>query len=145
VYSFSAAVIINSYDDNVGGVVPNRIINSGTGVSSGTDQPTNDRANDVSVVTQQPVVTKISTYPNPFTDQLNIEFYNNAAGNKVVVDLYDMSGRLVYRRNAGSMPVGQNKLNLNVENSGFTPGVYVVKLVVNGQTLNTAKLIKSRK
>ena len=76
---------------------------------------------------------------------MNIEFYNNATGNKITVDIYDMSGRLVYRRNAGNVPVGQNRLNLNVGNSGFTPGVYMVKLNVNGQTLSTAKLIKSRK
>jgi hypothetical protein len=144
-FGFTAAMIINAYDDLVGGVVQNRIINSGSGVSSGVDQAPAERLSDASRAGQQPIVTKLNAYPNPFMDQLNIEFYNNAAGNKVAVDLYDMSGRLVYRRNAGSMPVGQNKLNLNLENSGFTPGVYLVKLSINGQILSTRKLIKSRK
>jgi len=144
-FGFTAAMIINAYDDLVGGVVMNRIINSGSGVSSGVDQTPAERLSDANHTTQQPVVTRLSAYPNPFMDQLNIEFYNNAGGNKVTVDLYDMSGRLVYRRNAGSMPVGQNRLSLNLENSGFTPGVYVVKLNINGQVLNTTKLIKSRK
>ena len=141
---FTAALVINCYDDPVGGVVPNRIITPGTGIVSGNDQPANERLSDARNA-QQPLVTKINAYPNPFIDQVNIEFYNSAAGNKVTIDMYDMSGRLVYRRNAGNVPVGQNKLSLGVQDSGFTPGVYLVKLNVNGQTLSTAKLVKSRK
>ena len=141
---FTAALVINCYDDPVGGVVPNRIITPGTGIVSGNDQPANERLSDARNA-QQPLVTKINAYPNPFIDQVNIEFYNSAAGNKVTIDMYDMSGRLVYRRNAGNVPVGQNKLTLSVQDSGFTPGVYLVKLNVNGQTLSTAKLVKSRK
>ena len=141
---FTAALVINCYDDPVGGVVPNRIITPGTGIVSGNDQPANERLSDARNA-QQPLVTKINAYPNPFIDQVNIEFYNSAAGNKVTIDMYDMSGRLVYRRNAGNVPVGQNKLSLSVQDSGFTPGVYLVKLNVNGQTLSTAKLVKSRK
>jgi len=142
---FTAALVINSYDDAVGGVVQNRIITSGSGVASGNDQPTNERISDANRGAQQPIASKINVYPNPFTDQLNLEFNNNAAGNKVVVDLYDMSGRLVFRRDVGHRSVGHNRLNLNLQENGFAPGVYLLKLTVNGQTLSTAKLIKNRK
>ncbi|HYJ37729.1 MAG TPA: T9SS type A sorting domain-containing protein [Chitinophagaceae bacterium] len=142
---FTAALVINCYDDAVGGVVPNRIITTGSGVSSGTDQPPGQTLSNASRTAAQPIVGKINAYPNPFTDLVNIEFYNNAAGNRVMIDLYDMSGRLVYRRSPGHLPVGHNRLNLNVQNNGLTPGVYLLKLNVNGQTLSSTKLIKNRK
>jgi hypothetical protein len=62
-----------------------------------------------------------------------------------MIDLYDMSGRLVYRRNLDGMGVGKNRVTLNLPDSGFNPGVYIAKLNVNGETLSTAKVIKSRK
>jgi hypothetical protein len=142
---FTAAIIINAYDDAVGGVVPNRIITSGSGVNSGTDQPPASQLSTANQLGQQSLVNGINVYPNPFTDELNVEFFNNAAGNRIMIDLYDMSGRLVYRRNLDGMGVGRNRVTLNLPDSGFNPGVYIAKLNVNGETLSTAKVIKSRK
>jgi len=140
---FTAAMIINAYDDSDGGVVPNRIITSGTGVSGNDQQPTQELSTNQPG--QQPIVNGMNIYPNPFTDELNVEFFNNAAGNRVMIDLYDMSGRLVFRREVGRVATGKNRVILNLRDNGFTPGVYIAKLNVNGETLSTAKLVKSRK
>ena len=141
-FGFTAALLIESYNDAVGGIVPNGINHTeGTGY---TDVPGDKKNNVANNANSKPVITRISAYPNPFINNLSIDFYNNAAGNQVSVDIYDLTGRLVYRRNAGNGPVGPNTLRLNIENSGFTSGLYVVKLNINGQTVNTAKLVKSR-
>ncbi|HKP31425.1 MAG TPA: LamG-like jellyroll fold domain-containing protein [Chitinophagaceae bacterium] len=142
-FGFTAAILIEAYNDAVGGIVPNGINNT-----QGTDftDVSGDKKNTVSAQNpnSKPVITSINAYPNPFINNLSIDFYNNAAGNEVSVDIYDLTGRLVYRRNAGNVPVGPNTLKLNIQNSGFTSGVYLVKLNINGQIVNTAKLVKSR-
>jgi hypothetical protein len=141
-FGFTAALLIESYNDAVGGIVPNGINN--TQGTDYTDVSGDNKNNLAQNPNSQPVITKISAYPNPFINSLSIDFYNNAAGNQVSVDIYDLTGRLVYRRNAGNVPVGPNTLKLNIENSGFTSGLYLVKLNINGQIVNTAKLVKSR-
>ena len=125
--------------------MPNRIITSGSGVNSGTDQPPTEQLSDANQLAQQSLVNGLNVYPNPFTDELNVEFFNTAAGNKIMVDLYDVSGRLVYRKNVGTMGVGRNRVTLNLGENAFNPGVYIAKLNVNGETLSTAKVVKSRK
>jgi hypothetical protein len=84
-------------------------------------------------------------YPNPFTDQINLDFNNNSAGNNIAVDVYDMSGKLVYRRNYGRLPAGYNTVRLNTAEGQLNTGVYMVTLNVNGKPVQTTKMIKDRK
>jgi hypothetical protein len=63
----------------------------------------------------------------------------------VSIDIVDLTGRLVYQRQAGRVPAGMNTLRLDVVNSMMTPGVYMVRLNINGTVAHTAKLIKVRK
>jgi len=141
-YGFTTAIIIQSYDDAAGGTVTNRPNNGGdekivvTNVTGHAQEVTN--ADELKKV-------RILAYPNPFTDNVKIDFNNSSAANQVSVDIVDITGRLMFRRDAGRLPAGMNTLRLNVWNSSFTPGVYFVKLNINGRLVNTTKMVKSRK
>ena len=85
-------------------------------------------------------------YPNPFNESFTIDFYNSPAGNnKVSVGIYELSGRLVYMYQAGRLPAGNNVLKIDLTKAGISNGVYMAKLMVNGITSKTIKLVKARK
>ncbi|HEY0679468.1 MAG TPA: T9SS type A sorting domain-containing protein, partial [Chitinophagaceae bacterium] len=142
-YGFTTAIVIHSYDDETGGTVPN-------GVNDG------DQSRDHLIVeaaggqTQEDLIgesrqLRILAYPNPFTDNVKIDFNNSSSGNQISVDILDITGRLMYRKDAGRVPAGMNTLRMDVSNSSFTPGIYFVRLNINGRTVNTSKLVKARK
>ncbi|MBE7170628.1 MAG: T9SS type A sorting domain-containing protein [Williamsia sp.] len=88
--------------------------------------------------------TRISAYPNPFTNELKIGFYNSAADNDVSAGIYDLSGKLLYYKHYGKLAPGANTLQLNMQN-GFNAGTYVARLQVNGIVIRTWKVIKSKR
>jgi large repetitive protein len=142
-FGFTTAIIIQSYDDAAGGTVLN--------APNFDDPVTEDLITDAKAATGQPVALaaekqmRILAYPNPFLDNVKIDFMNTEASNQVSVDVVDLTGRLMYRRTAGSLPVGMNTLRLDIGNSALTPGMYIVKLNVNGRTVSATKLVKARK
>ena len=81
-------------------------------------------------------------YPNPFNDQLNIDFNNPAAGNQVVAEVYAVDGRVIMRKQFSDLPAGNNTLRLNsIQSSGR--GVYFVTLKVNGKVVHTRKMLRN--
>lgn len=146
-YGFTSAIIIQSYDDVEGGTVTNRVNDgnddadiTGRGITTAAHQP----ATAVNAEDELRNV-RIQAYPNPFADNLKIDFNNSAASNQVSVDIVDLAGRMVFRKDAGRLPAGMNTLRLNVSNSSITPGIYMVRLRINGQIVNTTKLVKARR
>ncbi|MGB8194872.1 MAG: PA14 domain-containing protein [Chitinophagaceae bacterium] len=145
-YGFTTAIVIQSYDDITGGTVLNRELPGGDEEVI-VDKGINQRgvATAEAVIEEDKLKVRVLAYPNPFTDNLKIDFYNSASGNQVSIDIVDLTGRLVYQRQAGRVPAGMNTLRLDVANSMMTPGVYMVRLNINGTVAHTAKLIKVRK
>ncbi len=89
---------------------------------------------------------QISAYPNPFNNQLQIAFYNTAKDNNISVDIYDLSGRMVYNKNFGRLSAGAT--NLRVDLTGqlhLDGGTYIARLHANGIVLKTWKLVKVTK
>ncbi len=146
-YSFSSAIIIQAYDDVTGGTVENMVNREDFVVAQEDETVDNNNGSSTlttRTITEKPQLTKVNAYPNPFAERVSIEFYNEAAGNKVSVDIYDLTGRLVFRRSPGIVPVGMNTLNLNMKDSNFSPGIYMVKLNINGKDVSTTKLVKAK-
>ncbi|MEO5996752.1 MAG: fibronectin type III domain-containing protein [Chitinophagaceae bacterium] len=83
-----------------------------------------------------------SIYPNPFTNSFTIYFNNATAGNKITVDLVDVSGRLLFKQNFGNMAAGATTLKMNVGNKGMLPGVYFARLNINGKPMKLMKLVR---
>jgi large repetitive protein len=83
-------------------------------------------------------------YPNPFSDFLNVDFNNSDASNKISVDVYDLSGRLTYRRNVGQIAKGANTLRLSAADASLNVGVYIVTINVNGKAVQASKVIRAK-
>jgi 5-hydroxyisourate hydrolase-like protein (transthyretin family) len=81
---------------------------------------------------------QLTVYPNPFTSVLNVQFnLPNAA--KVSVQLYSMSGALLYNNEAGTLNEG--RYNLPVQSSNLVSGMYLLKFNY-GQQSKTVKVMK---
>ncbi|MGB8191314.1 MAG: T9SS type A sorting domain-containing protein, partial [Chitinophagaceae bacterium] len=144
-YSFTSAIVIQAYDDVTGGTVLNR-------ANIGNEEDTDVKITEVArgaqgqeVVVEEAKKIRVLAYPNPFTDNVKIDFNNTSASNKVSVDIVDITGRLVFNREAGKLPAGMNTLRLDVSNSAITPGIYFVRLKIDGKLAHTAKLVRARK
>ena len=91
-------------------------------------------------------VARINAYPNPFTNELKINFYNAATSNDVSAGIYDLSGKLLYNKRYGKLPAGDNTLQLNIQNIiHLNAGTYIARLQVNGVVVKTWKVIKARR
>lgn len=144
-YSFTSAIVIWTYDDVAGGTVTNRTNMSENAEDLITGRTVTTQAAQEQVAEEKVKLVRMVTYPNPFTDNVKIDFENSSAANSVSVDIVDLAGRLVFRKDVGRVPAGMNTLRLDVGNSSFTPGVYMVRLNVNGKVVNTSKMVKARK
>ena len=88
------------------------------------------------------VVTK--AYPNPFTENLKIQFSSVTSSNKVMVGVYDMTGRMIQQQYFGSLSAGVNTLSINLDRQ-MMPGMYLVRLDVDGKPLKLWKMVKQKK
>jgi large repetitive protein len=146
-FGFTTAIVIQSYDDAVGGIVLNEPPPFEGGVVNVTDEKSIHAAQPAGAEIAEDANARVRmlAYPNPFSDNLKIDFNNSSAANNVSVDIVDLAGRLVFRKDAGRVPAGMNTLRLDISNSAFAPGMYMVRLNINGKAVHTAKLIKARK
>jgi hypothetical protein len=83
-------------------------------------------------------------YPNPFKENLKIQFSSPTAASKVTVGIYDLAGRTVQRQYFGNTSAGVNTLSINLSNQ-MMPGVYMVRLDVDGKSVKMWKMVKQKK
>jgi PKD repeat protein len=76
----------------------------------------------------------ISMHMNPESNQLNIHL--NKTYNTIHLNIFDVTGKSVIKKNA------QNADGLSFNLSSLQSGIYVVKLVSNGEIINTSKIVK---
>ena len=83
-------------------------------------------------------LTQVTVYPNPVQGQLNITLETEKFFN-LEMDVLDVAGRQVKNRRAIDALVGQNNLQLSVDD--LVPGAYFIRLS-NGEQIDTYKFIK---
>lgn len=76
--------------------------------------------------------SSIKIYPNPAKDSFTLTLKNL---NKAEVLIYDMLGKITYQNT-----ISQGVLNIN-NSTTFTPGVYLVKVIVDGNKAHYTKLV----
>lgn len=81
---------------------------------------------------------ELTIYPNPFTNQLTVEFDLDQAED-VQVELFDVLGRRVYQEDLGKHFLGENQHFINTED--LNKGTYILKLRIGEQEINQ-KVIK---
>ena len=89
-------------------------------------------------------VTISNAYPNPFSENFNIEFLNSSESNNIQVGLYSQDGRLVYFNDAGKLRKGYASLNVKLDGYRLTTGLYLARLFINGTPSKSLKLVKTR-
>lgn len=128
VYGFNAGVIIQEYIDTQGGIVTTSVVapDEFMNLSAGRDS-----------------TYKVSAYPNPFNDLINLDFYNNSAGNRISAEVYDLTGRLVLRQYYNALPAGHNTLRLRGIEATKSTSVCLIALKVNGKIVETVKVMRN--
>jgi len=81
---------------------------------------------------------QVDVYPNPFQSQLRFEFDLNRNEN-VLVNLFDLSGRLVYSSQS-NLNHGSQRVKIDASRIGLKPGTYIYQLVI-GESIQTGKVI----
>jgi pimeloyl-ACP methyl ester carboxylesterase len=89
--------------------------------------------------------TVISAYPNPFSSAFTLQVPAQASGDKALVEIYSVSGNLVYGNLFKNLNAGPNYLSIQPsQGSSLETGVYILKVVMNDgkEESKTIKLIK---
>ena len=77
----------------------------------------------------------LMVYPNPNNGNFNVKF-ENAATDQVQIDVYDMSGRSIYKRNFNS----QGNFNENIQLNAIQTGVYLLS-IFDGERTQVQRII----
>jgi hypothetical protein len=80
---------------------------------------------------------KISSYPNPSSDNLNITIPDKAAGNSVVT-VMNSGGKVVLMKDIGSGSQGRID---QISTAGLSDGLYIVNIISGGQVIGSGKFI----
>jgi hypothetical protein len=85
---------------------------------------------------------KINTvYPNPFQEYFFVN-YQLTGDSKVMLALSDMVGRQISVLHDQTEPRGFLRLYYPWSNTDLSPGVYFLKMEVNGKIVSTQKLVR---
>jgi hypothetical protein len=77
--------------------------------------------------------------PNPFTEQTEIKYYVALGAKNAYICIFDMQGKMLQKLDAQT---GQN--SLFIEDSKLEAGMYLYSLVVDGQEVDTKKMILTK-
>jgi len=80
----------------------------------------------------------INVYPNPVSNLLNIRI-GLQKEERVIVEIYNMSGRRVYFSNPSSL--GKGNLNLIIDAGKFQPGLYSIKVETESSVLSKTFIV----
>jgi hypothetical protein len=78
-------------------------------------------------------VTLNPSFPNPASENITLNYLVKRSSN-IVINIYDVAGRLLTSVNNGKMSAGINHQQINV--SDFTSGVYYYDIVTNSGKVN---------
>ncbi len=128
-------------------LIPNTafMLTSGSPGGSGTLESIHQTMADIIAAgtPPEPDVTSIPlVYPNPFTDGFNVRFDNENASNIISVEIYDLTGRLLFNQYFGRLPAGKTTLKFDLSNKLLVRGIYLVSMRINGILSKPAKLVK---
>jgi predicted esterase len=119
-WGFNGGLVIQDYADAQGGTVMSAVLD------------------EIAEEDLKPVLV----YPNPFAGQFTIDFNNPSAASMVSAEIYDLSGRLLVRKNYNQLPVGRNILSFSAPGNGRN--VYFLALKVDGKIVHTRKLMQEK-
>ena len=125
-YGFHAGVTIDDYSD---GSISQVVLPDNQELD---DMPSEENAYGL----------KNRMYPNPFGDDITVDFNNIAGTSRVSAFVYDIAGRLVFRQDYNNLVTGFNQLRLKTGSLKAGSKAYTVVLATNGKIIMVNKMIK---
>jgi hypothetical protein len=83
-------------------------------------------------------------YPNPFTNVVRLQFNNKSATDKIIVEIRDTYGRLIYRKNFGTRSPGNTVLEINSSSANLRTGIYIASLRINDKLTQSVRIVKMK-
>ncbi|MBC9928798.1 fibronectin type III domain-containing protein [Chitinophaga qingshengii] len=103
-------------------------------IGDNTTNATGNAATDVSVS---------QVYPNPFTNFVNVALTQKGKGSyRTALKLLDFNGRIVTMKDLGLVAPGSYQFRMDITGRELTPGVYLLQVIADNQTVTTIKLVK---
>ena len=90
-------------------------------------------------VLEEEIVTSMHVYPNPFSNQLTIDFVSELDVTNVDINIYDLTGKILIHTKVDLM-IGSNQIPIDV--STLPKGTYLVQFN-NGVDSQYAKIVKA--
>ena len=75
----------------------------------------------------------LNVYPNPAFDQVNIDYSIETSSN-VIIQLYDITGKLISEQNLGNMKNGKHTIQFSKSNLNVGSGVYFYTVQINNNS-----------
>lgn len=83
-----------------------------------------------------PALSEFKMFPNPASNQANIEL-GETNGENVTVSIFTVDGRMIAQRNYGNVP---NNMMIPLNTDNWTKGIYMIQVSV-GQDITNRKLV----
>jgi hypothetical protein len=100
---------------------------------------TGDGTYGVGMANNQAEKFNLVVFPNPAFDNARVSF-NLENAEQVVVNVYDITGKVVSTSNEGTLAAGAHNIDLNV--SDLPAGIYNVSIQVGGEFANTTIVVE---
>lgn len=85
--------------------------------------------------------SNLTAFPNPFVNELNLDM-TMTRNSRVLVEIFDLSGRLVYSEQLTEVPQGKSTLRINTGSSIQIPGYYLIRLTDDQRQSKVIRTIK---
>lgn len=92
----------------------------------------------VEIPEKQIIDNPLHVFPNPFRDQLSVNFFLQSTGS-VEVEIFNPEGKLIRQHHYGKLPAGVN--SLKVECKSLSSGIYFISINAQNQTF-VSKILK---
>ncbi len=79
---------------------------------------------------------KMSVYPNPAKDIVNIEFVTTTTA-KYAIELFDIVGKKLMEKQLGNLNIGNQQIQLSTNQLNLPSGSYLISLTQNGERKNS--------
>ena len=97
-----------------------------------------DEQSDVNSLLDEKLKAKLySNIPNPFKEQTTISFFISETSSRASIHIYNLQGKQIKQLNIESR--GNDSVTIN--GYELTPGMYMYSLIVDGQEVDTKKMI----
>ena len=140
-YNDTIVVIINTNDIEPGDYVCVLTIYENDGDNFSV--PIEIYVNKIQSIEIRPEITDFKLYPNPFSDQINIEFYVYSS-DYVKISMFNICGNVIFEKDIHSLNNNKNNIVLNdlfnIQN--LPKGIYFIQISTSNYQI-TKRLIKN--